>query len=166
MTDTARKRNKLHFFLNGDLHRQLRVNRGKDLLVAWNFPQSKKDSFSYTDVLRRKKRAFTTKEAAALVQRKGLAVQRALQSGDINEPQCSYSLETRRKKEYWWSEEDILGLLDYFASKHRGRPRNDGEITVWNLPTPRELRAMINDEDVLYVKKGDIFVPTWRAPDL
>lgn len=154
-----------HFFLNGELHYELRRNRGKDLLVAWNYPQSKKVTYNFTDVLRRKKKAFTTKEAAAFVNRSRTRVQNALDQGFIPEPPFSYSLETRQKKEHWWREEDILMLLDHFASTHRGRPRKDGEVTAWNLPTPRELRAMINDGDVLYVKRGDEFIPTWRAPN-
>lgn len=131
--------------------------------MAWNYPQSKKVTYSYTHVQRYKKKAFTTNEAAALVGRSRVPVQKAIDIGDIPQPQYSYSLETRRKKEYWWGEKDLLALLDYFASKHHGRPRNDGEITSWDSPTPHELRAIINDEDVLYVKKGDEFVPTWRA---
>lgn len=159
-------RSKRYFFLEGDLHQQLRVHRGKDLLVAWNYPQSKKVTYNYTDVQRRKKKAFTTVEAAALINRKRVIVQRAIDHGHIPQPQYSYSLETRRKKEYWWSEKDILGLLDFFAGKSKGRPRRDGELNTWDdLPTPRELRALINDEDVLYVKRGDQFIPTYRARD-
>jgi hypothetical protein len=159
------QRSQFYFFLNGDLHRRLRVNRGKDLLVAWNYPEHKKVTLNYTDVQRRKKKAFTTKEAAGFVNRSWISLAKALGNGDVPQPQYSYSLETGRKKEYWWSEEDILGLLDYYASLYKGRPRKDGNNIAWNLPTPRELRALINDEDVLYVKRGDSFVPTWRAQD-
>ena len=164
MRGTRQWRTNIHWFLDGELHQLLRIHRGKDLLVAWNFPQHKKVSLNYTYVQRHKQKAFTTKEAAAMVNRTRESVQLAVQRGDIPEPPHSYSLNTGRKKEHWWNEEALLGLLDYFASVHRGRPRRDGESTAWNLPTPRELRGLIHDEDVLYVKNKDgQFVPTWRA---
>lgn len=160
-------RNNLYFFLNGDLHRQIRTHRGKDLLVAWNYPEHKKVTLNYTDVQRRKQKAFTTKEVAALLGRGRVTVQRCIDRGHIPPPQYTYSFETGRKKENWWKEEDIMGLLDYLANLSVGRPRRDGQlIHTWeDLPTPRELRALIRDEDVMYVKRDDGYVPTWRAQD-
>jgi hypothetical protein len=65
-----------------------------------------------------------------------------------------------------WSEKDIMGILDFLSTVHRGRPRKDGEITPGYLPTPRELRAMIHEEGTtLYVKHGDQFIPSWRAKE-
>jgi hypothetical protein len=157
----------LYFFLNEELHHQIRTHRGKDLLVAWNYPKRQKVTLNYTDVKRRKKKAFTTKEVTQLIGRNRISVQRTIDRGHIAPPQYSYSLETGRKKEYWWSEADIMGLLDYFANLSIGRPRKDGQLihTYEDLPTPRELRALINDEDVMYVRRGEDFVPTWRAQD-
>lgn len=156
-----------YFFINDQLHKKLEINRGKDLLTAWNFPEGKKVSFSYTDVLRRYEKAFYTKEVAAMVNRTVTSIQNALSGGMIKQPQYTYALDDPSKTiyAYMWSEKDILELLDFFAETHRGRPRKDGGVTAAaNLPTPREVRAMIHEEgETLYIQSGDTFIPTWRA---
>jgi hypothetical protein len=166
-----RSRNKrpllpLYFFLNDELHKKFHINRGQDLLTAWNYPASKKVKASYSTTIRRHKPAFSTTDVCKMVNRGRLTIELAMKNGMIERPQHTYGLdENRNLFQYFWREEDIMNLLEYLASVHRGRPRNDGEITTHDLPTPRELRAMINDEHVLYVKQGDTYVPTWRAKE-
>lgn len=155
-----------YFFLNGQLHKKLTINRGKDMIVTWNYPEGKRMSYVYSDVLRRYQKAFTTPEVCQMLDRNRMTIDRALKAGMIEYPQYTYTLdENRRKFKYMWREEDIMALLDYLSTVHRGRPRLDGEITPQALPTPRELRAMINDESILYVKHGDTFIPSWRAKE-
>jgi hypothetical protein len=154
-----------YFFVNGDLHAKLSKNRGKDLLTAWNYPAAKKVSYSLTDVLKRYEPAFTTQQVAAMVNRRRLVLSLAISNGMIEPPQHTYNLETRNMYQYMWSEKDIMGLLDYLSTVHRGRPRIDGEITPQHLPTPRELRAMIHNEPMMYVKSGDTFIPSWKAKE-
>lgn len=156
-----------YFFLNDQVHRRLHVNRGRDLLIAWNYPEGKRVKAAYSTTINRHKKAFTTPTVCKMVNRGRTTIELAMKHGMIERPQHTYGLdENRNFYQYMWREEDILDLLEYLASVHRGRPRKDGEITVHDLPTPREVRAMINDEQVLYVKQGDTYVPTWRAKEI
>jgi hypothetical protein len=102
-----------------------------------------------------------------MMNRKPLALERAMARGDVEPPQFTYSLtESRRKMKYMWSEKDIMKVHEYFSSVHYGRPRKDGMITPYKMPTKREVRAMIHQETVLYVMNKDgEFVPTWKAQD-
>lgn len=161
------KRPKLkYFFLNGELHRKLFVDRGRDTIQAWNYPQGKTMTYVYTDVLRRKERAFTTTEVCKLVNRSKVTVENALINDAIEKPQFTYGLNEQRKLfQYMWRKEDVMALHEYLASLHRGRPRKDGKTANNNLPTPRELRAMMNEEEPLYVRQGDEFIPTWRVKE-
>lgn len=167
-----RRRNKrpilpTYFFLNGDLHRKLHINRGRDLLTAWNYPEGKRVTTSYTATIRRKQTAFTSTEVCKMVNRGRLTIELAMRHGMIERPQFTYGLdENRNFYQYMWREEDIMALHEYLASVHFGRPRKDGQVTPAPMPTPRELRAMINDEELLYVKQGDTYVPTWRAKEI
>lgn len=162
-----RKRSKplRYFFLNGDLHKSMHINRSKDIIWAWNYPKAKRAAYTYSDVKKRAGKAFTTKQVCEMVGRTRLILERAIISGNINAPQMTYGLdENRRPHKYMWSEKDIMDLHAFMMTVHRGRPRRDGLITSSNLPTARELRAMIHQETVLYVKNDDgEFVPTWKA---
>lgn len=87
--------------------------------------------------------------------------------GEISMPQYTYALDDPDKKKYkhMWAEKNIMELHDYLSTRHRGRPRNDGLIIPQAMPSKRELRAMIRQEEIFYVKDGDEFKPIWRAPD-
>ena len=156
------------FFLNGDLYRKLEINYGRDTLVAWNYPKGKRSTFNYTDVLRSHEKAFTSAQVSQMLNRSRLSLSNAIQDGMIERPQFTYTLdENRRMHKYLWSEKDILAALEYFASLGRGRPRKDGRLTsASDLPTPREVRAMIHHEgEALGVMRDGIFVPTYRAKE-
>ena len=157
----------LFFYLNDELHKQLGINRGRDLFYAWNFPRGQRMTYTYSDVVKRKQPALTTKQVADMMGRSKKTLELALRVGAVEKPQFAYTLDQNRKKsKYLWSEKDILDLLEYLSSIHRGRPRNDGLITPAHLPTPREVKAMLHDDNVLYVKQGDTFIPSWRAKDI
>ena len=158
-----------YFFLNGDLHRKLAINRGKDLLSTWNYPKAKKVSYNYTDALKRYEKAFKTAEVSKMLSRSRIALELAIRDGMIERPQFTYGIdENRNFYQYMWTERQIMDALDYFSGVHRGRPRHDGEITASSdLPTPREVRAMIHEEgETLYIKVGDKFIPSWRAKEI
>jgi hypothetical protein len=162
----ASKRTLKHFFLNGDLYERLHINQGKDEITAWNYPLGKRVVLSYTQTRRDYKPAYTTKEVGVMLNRGRGAIMRAILNGYIEEPQFTYGLnEARNKGTYFWDEKLIMDAHAYFSTVHKGRPRKDGKITPMALPTPRELRAMIRQEETLYYRDGEEFVPTWAAEE-
>lgn len=161
----SRKSRRLnYFYLNGKLHKRLQVNRGEDTIVAWCYPDHCRVAYTYSDVLRFKENAFTMVEVGTLINRSRVSIENAIIRGDIEAPQFTYGLNERKNKfKYMFSEKDVLAAHAYFSSVHQGRPRKDGLVTVNNMPSAREVRAMMRDEEILYVRQGDKFVPTWRA---
>jgi hypothetical protein len=167
MTRKSSGRTHTYFFLNDLLHKRLHINRGADELTAWCYPLKKRVTYSYTQTRRNYAPAFTTKQVAAMLNRHFDRLERAILEGNLEEPQYTYGLTPNgRKHSYMWSERDIMEAHAYFSTVHRGRPRKDGMITPQKLPTARELRAMIRQEQILYVKDGEQFVPTWAATDI
>lgn len=162
-----RKKPLRYFYLNGDLHKKLQINRGKDTIVTWCYPLHKRVAYTYSEVRRKKRPAFSTKEVAAMMGRKPLALDRAIMRGDVEPPQHVYSLTPEKKKlKYMWSEDDVMAVHEYFSNVHRGRPRKDGLITSSKMPSAREVRALINQEVILWIQNDDgEFIPTWKAND-
>lgn len=155
-----------YFYLNGKLHKKLHINRGADTIWTWCYPDERRVAYTYSDVLRNKRPAFSTREVCKMLMRGRISLEEAMSRGDIPKPQRTYTLNEERKPyQFFWSEEDVLAAHAYFTTVHRGRPRKDGLVTPQRLPTARELRAMMRNEEVLYVKRGDQLVPTWRAED-
>lgn len=121
-------------------------------------------TYKYTDVKKRAGKAFTTIEVANLVNRTRLTIELYIMNGIIDRPQMTYNLESRRPFKFMWSEDDVMKLHEYLSTVHIGRPRKDGEITTRDMPNARELRAIMRQEAILYVRNKDgEFVPTWQA---
>lgn len=165
---TKKKKSKplRYFFFDGDLHKKIQINRGADIIVAWNYPQAAVVKHSYSRVRREGEKAFSTRQVQAMVHRGRKAIQTAITNGDIHRPQTTYGMDAERNEyAYYWREENIMELHDHLITVHYGRPRNDGLITPGpGLPTRAELRAMIRQGTVFYVKDDDgNFVPTWDA---
>jgi hypothetical protein len=157
----------MYFYLNGNLHKKLHINRGADQIITWCYPLEKRVAYTYSDVKKNHKPAFSTQEAAKMLWRSRLTLERAIIRGDIRAPQYTYGIdENKRKFKYMWSEDDIMEAHAYLSTVHQGRPRHDGLVTPQRLPTARELRAMIRQEQVFYVRGEDgEFRPVWRAED-
>lgn len=165
---TVKKKRKTplnYFFYKGDLHKKLHINRGADTIMAWNYPKAEARQYSYTDVKKNGEKAFSTQQVGKMLNRAPRVVEREARSGNIRRPQSTYGLtEHRRRHAYYWSEKDVLELHAYYTTVHRGRPRNDGIVIPQKLPTVAELRAMMRQGTVYYVKDADgNFVPTWEA---
>lgn len=163
-----RKSSKLrYFYLNGDLHKILSVNRAQDFVVCWNFPEGKRVGYVWSDVKKRHGKAFRTSEVAKMVGRDLTTVKRDILNGNIKRPQKIYSLHTKRPGAYYWSEEDVMEMHDYLLSIHIGRPRLDGLIVPRSsIPTKAELRAMMRHDIITYVKTdNEEFIPIWKERD-
>lgn len=153
-----------YFFYHGDLCKRLNINRGADVVTCWNYPKHRMEKYVFSDVLRNGERAWSTAEVTKLINRQRWAIATAYEDGHIERPQNTYGIETGEFFAYKWSEKDILALHEYFTTVHWGRPPKDGHITPKALPTRSELRAMLHNGTVTYVKdENDNFVPTWQA---
>jgi hypothetical protein len=158
----------LYFYLNGDLHRNLEIRRWLDEIEAWNYPQRKRVVLPYSQVRRYKEPAFTTNEVGKLLNRSRVQISKAISRGDIPKPQQTYALKVGgRDYGYKWSEKDIMAAHSYFLNVHLGRPRKDGKVKPHPIPSARELRAKIRQEEIFYIRDKDgNFMPVWDAPDL
>jgi hypothetical protein len=153
------------FYLNGNLHKVVHVNRAKDLVTAYDYQERKMKVYPWSAVKRNKQNAFTITQAANLVSRHRDRIREYLARGDIEYPQREHALETHKPGRYFFSEDDMMAIRDYMATIHIGRPRNDGRVTNNRVPTRDEFRAMIQSGRVLYVKEDDEFIPVWRAEE-
>jgi len=157
----------LYFYLNGNVHKALHRNRADDLLIAWDYNEGKRVAYSLTDVLKNRKGAYTVPQAAKLIGRSPDTIKRHWRSGEIRKPQQVYTLDEKKTPgKFYFSEDDMRELQDFFRTVHRGRPRKDGLITSSNIPSKAELEALMRNEKVLYAKNDEgQFVPVWKAPE-
>lgn len=169
--DGKRKRRRTledYFYVDGDLCRLLHVQQATDVATVWNYPRRKRLGYSYSDLKKRAEKCWKTIQVADMLNRSRLSILLAVEAGDIAQPQKSYSLKNgpdhRVAYAYRWSEKDIFNAWEYFSQIHRGRPRKDGLITVSNIPSAAELKALTRNDRILYVKTADgQFVPSWKA---
>lgn len=157
----------VYFYLNNELHKVLYSSRADDTLIAWNFTLNKRVAYNLTEVQKNRRHAYSISEVSKIIGRHPDTIKRHLRSGELRKPQRSYSLEDNsRKGRYYFSDDDIREMHDFFRTVHIGRPRNDGRIVASNIPSRTELEALLRNEKVLYAKREDgTFVPVWKQPE-
>lgn len=149
------------------MHKLIQHNRGLDLLVAWCYQDKCRYSFSYTDIRKYATKAYTLREVQELIGRHREYIYRLIKEGAIPVPERVYTLDGKYKPgKYLASEEYIMELHEYFSTTHVGRPRSDGLITHWgDLPSKMELKAMLKDHRITYVRYQGEYVPIWKGGD-
>lgn len=157
----------LYFYLDDKLYKTLHKNRAEDLIIVWDYEAGKRIAYSLSQVLKNKKGAYTVSQAAKMINRSTDTIKRHWRAGDIRKPIQTYSLDGQRKpNKYFYSEDNIREMHEFFKTVHRGRPRNDGYITASKIPSLAELEALMRNEKVLYAKNDEgEFVPVWKQPE-
>lgn len=154
-----------YFFLNGDLHKTIHINRSSDLIVAWNYPLKRRTSYSWSDAQKNMEKAYSITEVANMLNRHRMTIDKYIRQELIKTPQRLYKIDGKFNSagKYMFSEKDILDLHEYCSTISKGRPRKDGLINTSGLPSRSEVKAMIKQSSVLYIKDDDgNFIPVWK----
>lgn len=151
------------FFINKKLHRRVKINRSSGLVSAYDYESGELKSYTYHDFKKFRQRAFLISDAAKILHRHGNAIRYAIYDKEI----VSEVPRVFRKNGvgiYYLSEDHIFELREYFAGKHRGRPRKDGIKVSKNVPTIEELEVFFGRRQLLYTRTKDgQYVPVWRS---
>jgi hypothetical protein len=156
-------KNKKHsrkVFINGELHHKIHINVPGDVITTFNYKQDKIVRYPYKAIKQYIKRAYSIGEAAKIINRHPDRIRAYVNSGELPRPQ-----QARELGNWYFMDEDILNLQEFFANVHFGRPRNDGAITPKrNSVTKEEVDARLGRREVLYVQNDDgEFIPVWRT---
>jgi len=153
-----------YFFLGGILHKHLHIDKGADLITAWNYSEHKRSAYPWSETKKRMTPAYRTGQVVELLNRSRVSLEKAILRGDIRKPPQPYTLDERRRPgTFRWNDTLVMEARDYFAGQHMGFPRKDGLITAKPIPTRAELRAMMEHGTVTYVKtSAGEFIPTFK----
>ena len=156
-----------YFYLNGELHKVLRVNRPEDLVHSWSYPQGRRVAYVWSQTQKTMQHAFSVNTVANMLGRNPRVLKQYILDGLIPKVQKTYTLDEKRSPgKIFFSEDDIRILYEYLITVNHGRPRKDGELVQYPLPSRAELEAMLRQDTILYVKdKTGEFAPVWKQPD-
>lgn len=165
----VRKRKKsspkrFYFYLGDVLHKHIHINQGSDIITCWNYEEHKRVAYSWSETRRRMRPSYRTGAVVEMLNRSRISLENAILRGDIRKPTQPYSLdEERRLGRFQWSDNDVMAARDFFSTQHVGFPRKDGLITPRPIPTRAELRAMMEQGTMTYVKTSTgEFVPMFK----
>lgn len=147
-----------YFFWNEKPYKILKEFKRKNLLIAWDLLDKRRVSFVWTDWKKHHKKALQTGDVATILGRGKHIICRHIDRGKIPSP---YYIEIPKRgnppltKFYLWQEKDILHARELFE---QFRPDNYDVSEA-------EVKAMLNDEEVIYFIQTDDgdFIPTWKA---
>jgi len=146
----------VYFFLNGKVHKVLKMSRAKDELIAWSYLDKKRMMYSYAQVDKAMEKAYTIVEASKILGRHRVTVEEYILQGKIKQPQKVYPISNPDStwSKYMLSESDILDIHQFIIDA--------GHIR--DLPSRSELQAILKHNLILYTKTEEgKFVPVWKA---
>ena len=125
----------LYFFLNGNIHKVLKSSRARDEIVAWCYPDKKRVMYPYSLVKKNMENAYSTVEAAKLLNRHKVTIEEYILQGKIKAPQKVYPISNPESSwsKYMFSESDILDIHQFIIDA--------GYIR--ELPSRSELQALL-----------------------
>ena len=146
----------VYFFLNGKVHKVLRLSRAKDEVIAWSYLDNKRVMYSYAQVDKHMERAYGIVEVSKILGRHRVTIEEYILQGKVKQPQKVYPISNPDSSwsKYMFSESDILDIHQFIIDA--------GHIR--NLPSRSELQAILKHNLILYTKTDDgKFVPVWKA---
>ena len=146
----------VYFFLNGKVHKVLRLSRAKDEVVAWSYLDNKRVMYSYAQVDKHMERAYGIVEVSKILGRHRVTIEEYILQGKVKQPQKVYPISNPDSSwsKYMFSESDILDIHQFIIDA--------GHIR--DLPSRSELQAILKHSLILYTKTDDgKFVPVWKA---
>ena len=146
----------VYFFLNGKIHKVLRLSRAKDEVVAWSYLDKKRMMYSYSQVDKNMEKAYTITEVGKILGRHKVTIEEYILQGKIKQPQKVYPISNPESawSKYMLSESDILDIHEFIIDA--------GHIR--DLPSRSELQALLKHNLIMYTKTEDgKFVPVWKA---
>lgn len=157
-----------YFYYEGQLYQRIQINRPANIVYAKSVATGEMFTLSYTDYRRKRSKAFSTQEAAYILNRKPGRLYTYINLKRIEPPQrTSPDMGFNKIGAYYWSEDDILNLHEYLITVGSARITAHGLVVPpKNLPNRAEVKALMGSGTVLYVKTASgEFVPTWKEPN-
>ncbi len=152
------------FFLNKELHKNIRVIKSENILVAWNYPEEKRMWYDHALVKREFQNAYKLSEVAGLIGRRASVLIDWIERRLIQHPSGQeYNINNRTPKSQYWSEDDVLDLRDQIFNL---TPKNKyGEpYKSFDLISRSELVAKMRGNESYYVRAEDgAYVQIWKA---
>lgn len=147
----------LYFFLNDKIHKVIKSSRPKDELIAWCYPDKKRMLYSYSQVEKNMKTAYSMTQVAKILNKHKVTIEDYILDGKIKAPSKIYPIgdpENKNWSKYMFNESDILDLHQFILDA--------GYHT--EIPSKTELLAILRNNLILYTKTEEgKFVPVWKA---
>lgn len=154
------------FYLNGNLHRAVKIERSKNRITAVDFVEDKIKTYPYSEVEKKRRRALGVVEVAEIFGFHRKTVNQHISDDRFPRPQREHEYSTKKPGAYFFSEKDLYNYHEFLLNSPSGRNRADGTARKRKgLPSREDLRVLMEYGRILYVKDGDDFIPVWRAEE-
>jgi hypothetical protein len=132
-------------------------------MSIYNITKDRIEACFLSDFRKNRKRAYTVKQTALLVNRHPKHIPRLMGWGEIPEPTGAQKDGTRAwQVRAYYSEDQVYEIRDILATYNIGWPRKDGLVFNNITPTRQELTRRLGDGILTYTRTDDgRFIPIW-----
>lgn len=154
-------RYKSYWFVNGNLHKYVR-RLPNDLVETYDFKDKKYKQYYRSTWDSAKQTAYALYDLADFFNRDIETLRLWKKESKLPRGQIAWSLHNPDNVvAEFWDREGVWECYEMASQIHIGRPRKDGLVTSKVL-SRAEMRARLNDDNIVYVKKGGELIPVWK----
>ena len=145
------------FYLNGKLHKKLKIVRSDDAVVAWCYEDAERNWYSRRDVRQTFKKAYTVPAAANLMRVASQRIREIYKNKLLPMPEFAYDLSSFKPLKSYISEDDMIDLRqavwDTLPKNRFGEPHND---TMVSEPELVSLMSSMDDRNFIIGNEGEV----------
>lgn len=149
------------FFLDGLLHRKIRIINSDNSVVAWCYQEESRKWYPRNLVRRNFQKAYTINQAAKLMRTQTRRLKEVFDKGLFKPPERTYNLSNYAPGKGYINQEDMLELRqvvwDTLPKNRFGEPTNDTMANELELE-----QAMKRDDDREFLIEGDEIIRIYR----
>lgn len=140
------------FFLDGQLHKLVKVHKPKDLCIAYAYTDQKEKRYFWHEVRRRKRPAFSIGQVAKIVGRSPKWIRHYINEGVIEPPQQARRHDYEGERALYFFDEERVTTLHTHIANH-GRQAH--------TPGPDEVRRNLKQKMLYMRDESGNYIPIW-----
>lgn len=153
------------FLLEGKIYNCVSIDKHREIAIIWDYKEKSRHLINLQTYYRKGQKIWTIAEVAKMFNRSSKNLLNWLKY-DLDFPLKVLDYGTTNRYgpviRYYMTKEDILDIYEILIRRGRGGKRENDFPPPYKLPTKEQLLAILNDNEIYYVKEDDEFVPVFR----
>jgi hypothetical protein len=154
------------FLLDGKIYNCMSIDKHRELAIIWDYETSTRHLITLKTYYNKGEKIWLVTEVAKIFNRSSKNLLNWLKY-DLDFPLKVLKYGESKNihgpiRRHYLHKQDIIDIYEILIRRGRGSKTKNDFTDPYNLPTREQLLAILNDNDIYYVREGEDFIPVFR----